>query len=93
MLFAEFTSPPYQLGLEEVAGIASPCLVAADTESHPALRAIAATLARGLPDARFVQLPGSGHVTYAERPDEFARAVAAFAAEVTSRQYSPATGI
>ena len=33
-------------------------------------------------DARFVELHGSGHVTYAERPDEFARAVAAFATEL-----------
>ena len=56
----------------------------AGTTSHPALRQIASTLARELPDARFVPLEGSGHVTYAERPDEFARAVAAFAHEVTS---------
>ena len=93
MLFAEFTSPPYQLGLQDIAGIALPCLVIAGTESHPALRAIATTLARGLPDARFVELAGSGHVTYAERPDEFARAVTAFATEVTSRQHSKAISI
>jgi pimeloyl-ACP methyl ester carboxylesterase len=89
MLFAEFSSPPYQLGVSDVAGIGLPCLVVAGTESHPALRAIAGTLARGLPDARFVELAGSGHVTYAERPDDFARAVAAFATEVTSRLPSP----
>ena len=93
MLFAEFASPPYQLGPRDVVGIAVPCLVLAGTESHPALRAIAATLARALPDARFVELAGSGHVTYAERPDEFARVVAAFATEVTSRQHSQATRI
>lgn len=93
MMLAEFTSPPYQLGLQDVTGIALPCLVIAGTESHPALRAIAAALARALPDARFIELAGSGHVTYAERPDEFARAVAAFAAEVTGRQRSQATSI
>ena len=91
MLFAEFAGPPYQLGREDAAGIALPCLVVAGTESHPALRAIATTLARALPDARFVELAGSGHVTYAERPDQFARAVAAFATQVTSGQHSHAT--
>jgi pimeloyl-ACP methyl ester carboxylesterase len=63
MLFAEFTSPPYQLGLKDATGIASPCLVAAGTESHPALRAIAATLARALPDAASSSswVPGTSH--------------------------------
>jgi len=68
-------------------------VVVAGTESHPALRAIAATLARALPDTRFAELAGSGHVTYAERPDDFARAVAGFATEVTGRQPSQATAI
>jgi 3-oxoadipate enol-lactonase len=93
MLLAEFASPPYQVGLKDAAGIALPCLVIAGTESHPALRAIAATLVRALPDARFVEFAGSGHVTYAERPDQFARAVAAFATEITSRHHSQATSI
>jgi pimeloyl-ACP methyl ester carboxylesterase len=90
MMLAEFASPPYQLGLNDTAGIALPCLVIADTESHPSLRAIAATLARALPDARLAELAGSGYVTHAERPDDFAQAVAAFAAEVTSRQHREA---
>lgn len=88
MLFAEFASAPYQLSVEDAAGISLPCLVLAGTESHPALRAIAATLARALPDARFIEFAGSGHVTYAEKPDDFARTVAAFATEVTRRQHS-----
>lgn len=90
MMLAEFAGQPYQLGLNDVAGIAVPCLVVSGTESHPALRAIAATLAHALSDARFVELAGSGHVTYAERPVEFARAVGAFAAEVTGREHSNA---
>lgn len=93
MMLAESASPPYQLALNDVTGIALPCLVIAGTESHPALRAIAAALVRALPDARFTELAGSGHATYAERPDEFARAVAAFATKVTSRQHSQATRI
>ena len=93
MMLAEFAGPPYQLALNDVTGIAVPCLVVAGTESHPALRSIAATLVRALPDARFIELAGSGHVTYVERPDQFARATAAFATEVTSRQHSKAASI
>ncbi|HET6874418.1 MAG TPA: alpha/beta hydrolase [Acidimicrobiales bacterium] len=85
MMLAEFTGPPYQLSPGDAAGIGLPCVVVAGTESHPALRAIAAALLRALPDARFVELEGAGHVTYAERPDEFAVAVAAFAHEMTAR--------
>lgn len=89
MMLAELTGQPYLLATTHVATIALPCLVLAGTVSHPALRAIAATLARALPDARFVELDGSGHVTYAERPDPFARAVAAFAGEVYSTVAAP----
>jgi len=88
MMLAELGGPPYQLSVEEAATIGLPCLVIAGDKSHPALRAIASTLVRALPDSRFVELAGSGHVTYAERPDEFARAVTAFATEVTGRQRS-----
>lgn len=86
MMLAEFTGPPYQLGVDDVAAIQPPCLVIAGTASHPALQAIAATLVRSLPDARFVELDGSGHVTYAEQPEVFARAVAAFASEIAGCQ-------
>lgn len=82
MMLAELTGPPYPLTTADVADITLPCLVLAGTISHPALRAIATALARALPDARFVEIDSSGHVTYAERPDEFAQAVAAFATEL-----------
>jgi pimeloyl-ACP methyl ester carboxylesterase len=82
-MLAELAGPPYALTTADVADITLPCLVLAGTISHPALRSIATTLARALPDARFVELEGSGHVTYAERPDAFARAVAAFATEIS----------
>ena len=67
-----------------------PWLIIAGTQSHPALQSIAATLVRCLPDARFVELDGSGHVTYAEEPQIFARAVAAFATEIAGHQPAPA---
>jgi pimeloyl-ACP methyl ester carboxylesterase len=38
-----------------------------------------------LPDARFVELEECGHVTYAEQPGAFARAVSVFAAEISCR--------
>ena len=44
-----------------------------------------------LPDARFVELEDCGHVTYAERPEEFASAVAAFAAEIDLATAAPST--
>jgi 3-oxoadipate enol-lactonase len=81
-MLAELSAPRYNLNVEDLSAIAVPALVIAGTTSHPALLSIARILARSLPNVRFVELPGSGHVTYAERPDEFARAVAAFATEL-----------
>ena len=52
MMLAEFSGAPYDLTVDDVARIAVPTLVIAGTQSHPALRAIAATLARTLPGAR-----------------------------------------
>jgi pimeloyl-ACP methyl ester carboxylesterase len=82
MMLAEFGGPRYSLSVDDLPTVTVPALVVAGTTSHPALRSIARVLARGLPDARFVELDGSGHVTYAEQPDEFAHAVAAFATEL-----------
>lgn len=82
MLLAELGGPRYHLNVEDLSAVAVPALVIAGTTSHPALQSIARVLARGLPDARFVELLGSGHVTYAERPDEFADAVVAFATDL-----------
>lgn len=79
MMLAEFAGRPYALDQGQAAGIHVPARVIAGTTSHPALRAIAVTLARSLPDARLVELDGSGHVTYFERPDQFADEVRDFA--------------
>ena len=84
-MLAEFSAPPYALDREDVRRIDVPTMVVSGTTSHPAMRAIAATLARNLPLARLLELDRSGHVTYFERPDEFAAAVCAFAAETTHR--------
>jgi pimeloyl-ACP methyl ester carboxylesterase len=81
MLFADLGMPPYAITAEDVAVIDVPSLVIGGTTSHPALREAARNLARMLPDARYLELD-CGHVTYAEQPVEFARAVAAFAGEL-----------
>jgi pimeloyl-ACP methyl ester carboxylesterase len=91
MMLAELTGPAYPLTTADLPSITLPCLVLAGTISHPALRSIATILARGLPDARLVELEESGHVTYAERPEEFARAVTAFATEVNPAIPAPVT--
>lgn len=85
MMLAEFGGPPYVLAPEDVAGVEIPTLVISGSESHAGLRSIAATLARSLPHARLLELTGSGHVTYAERPEEFAAAVHGFAATLPAR--------
>jgi 3-oxoadipate enol-lactonase len=90
MMLAEFAGRPYVLTPEEAARIDVPALVLAGTTSHPALQAIAATLARALPDARLLRLDGSGHVTYVERPDDFARAVRDHANEVLAARHTSA---
>lgn len=87
MLFADLGMPAYQITEVDIAAIDVPVLVIAGASSHPALRAGAATLASWLPDARFLELD-CGHVTYAERPADFARAVAAFAGEVAGTSAS-----
>ncbi len=78
---AELTAPTYDLRPNELAAVDLPALVLTGENSHPALHALAAALADNLPDVRRVELPGAGHVTYGDRPAEFARVVAEFADE------------
>ena len=82
---ADLQSPPLAIGPADLATVTVPALVLAGQVSHPALRSVARRLAAALPDARFVELEGSGHVTYAERPDAFAQAVSVFAASLDRR--------
>ena len=87
MLFADLAMPPYRITRVDIACIDVPTLVVAGRASHPALRTAAHTLSMWLPDARHLELD-CGHVTYAEQPQGFADAVAAFGAELRDR-YSP----
>jgi 3-oxoadipate enol-lactonase len=83
-MLAELEAPPNRITTEDLAAVSTPVLVLRGADSHPTLRSIAGTLARSLPDARFVEIPDSGHVTYAEQAEAFAAAVTAFAREILS---------
>jgi len=80
--FTDLRSPSLQVAPNELSAVTIPTLVMVGSESLPAFHAIARRLTAGLADARFIELDGSGHVTYAERPDDFARAVTVFASEL-----------
>lgn len=75
----------------DLSGLALPALVLSGSVSHPSFRSVAHDLATALPDVRFVELEGSGHVTYAERPDEFENAVRVFATELDRRTKTAST--
>ena len=81
-MFGDLTMPPYEVSQADLARIHVPCLAVSGSQSDPLMRAISATLAQQIPGAREVQLKGSGHVTYAEKPDEFAAAVLDFASQL-----------
>lgn len=82
-LFGDLGMPQYQVSRDDLARIDRPCLVISGSESHPTLQRIARIIAGAIPGCRFVELSGSGHVTYYERPAEFAAAVTSFAEGVT----------
>jgi 3-oxoadipate enol-lactonase len=84
-LFGDLTMPQYQITSIDLAEIRVPSLIVRGSESHPMFRAIAATLAEHIPHAKLLELQGSGHVTYAERPVEFAIAVESFASSLGAR--------
>lgn len=78
-LIGDLSMPAYQITRADLEQIRRPCLIMRGSESAPILRAVAGVLADGIPGARLVELLGSGHVTYAEQPAEFAAAVESFA--------------
>lgn len=84
--FTDLRSPSLEVTPADLAVVTVPALVIAGDDSHPALRSVARRLAAVLPDSRFVELTGSGHVTYAEQPEAFAHAVSTFASELDRRR-------
>jgi 3-oxoadipate enol-lactonase len=92
--FADLRSPPLDVTPADLRAITIPVLVIAGYDSHPVLRSVARLLAIALPDARLVELPHCGHVTYAEQPGAFAHAVSIFAGELDRRTaFAPNVGV
>lgn len=85
MMLAEFSGPAYQLHPADLPRINVPALIMHGDQSHRAFAAIARVLANGMPHSRLHTVEGSGHVIYAEQPDQFAITVADFAATLTAR--------
>lgn len=88
-LFADLEAAPNRLGADDLAGLATPVLLLSGADSHPVFRAITTVLCRTLPDVRWMELAGCGHVTYAEQPEAFAAAVTTFAREISTRATTP----
>lgn len=84
---AQLLLPTLQRESEDIQGedlekIDVPVLVIGGTLSPPVHRSLNRTLADHLPDARLVEIEGSGHVVFAEKPAEFAREVRTFAHDI-----------
>ena len=81
-LFGDLRMPSYQVSPADLEEITVACRIISGELSHPVFREIARVLADHVPGAELVELAGSGHVTYAEKPEEFAAAVRDFARHV-----------
>lgn len=84
-VLSDLAMPPYHISPADLAHIHVPCLIIRGSASDETFRAIAGILAENIPGARLVELEGSGHVTYAEKPAEFADAVTSFAQGIVAR--------
>jgi len=69
---------------EDLRSIKVRCVILTGSTSHATLRTIARTLAAGIPDSELVEIEGSGHLIYLDKPDAFAEAVLRFAREILS---------
>jgi pimeloyl-ACP methyl ester carboxylesterase len=74
MVFTDLRSAPYQITQNAAKEIRVPAMFIGNAKSLAPLKTIARTMSSWLPDAGFVEVD-SGHVTYAECPEEFARTV------------------
>ncbi len=89
-LFGDLQMPPYRVTADDLRQITVPTLVIRGDISHPVLRTIAGVIATNVHGAKLVELATSGHVTYAEQPAAFARAVLDFAEKLGVLQAVPA---
>lgn len=81
-LFGDLQMPPYRISLANLAHVQVPCRMLIGARTLPIFREITTSVARAIPGAELVEIPESGHVTYAENPAAFATAVREFATRV-----------
>jgi pimeloyl-ACP methyl ester carboxylesterase len=82
MLLADLRQPALLVTRQDLEAVRLPVLGVLGLDSDPFLQSTPRVIAASVPSARLVELPGCGHVTYAEQPDAFAAAVRTFANEV-----------
>lgn len=70
---------------DRTADVASPALVLCGADDEATPPALVRGLADALPDARYAEIAGAGHLPCLDRPDHVARHVAAFLDELTGR--------
>ncbi|MFQ5697093.1 MAG: alpha/beta fold hydrolase [Myxococcota bacterium] len=71
--------------LDRLGALAMPTLVVAGTDDRLTPLPHADALSKAIPHAELALLPGSGHLPYLEKPDEFARVVLTFLERKRSR--------
>lgn len=84
MLFATLEAEGATFTAQDLAYIDKPVWVMSGSDSFRTGRTIARSLAASLPNSRFIEYEDCGHVTYAEKPEEFAQTVRAFARQVAT---------
>lgn len=87
-LFGDLKMPPYQISLADLGQIRVPCRMIVGTKTLPIFRQITNLVAFAIPGAGLIEIPDSGHVTYAENPDAFTTSVREFVAGLAA---SPAS--
>ncbi len=73
-----FAGAPPRITEAEVKAVRCPTLVVAGDSSPAFFRRLAARLARELPDARLITIPGAAHIVHEDAPDAFNAALIDF---------------
>ena len=77
-MFEDLQMPPYILAEADLSSIQTPALLLVGTDSAPFFRRVAELMCVRMPRAKLLQVSGSGHVVFAEKPDFCAQAIADF---------------
>lgn len=78
-LMGDLGMPLYAITVQDLQQMATPATIVTGSISHPVLQRVAHAIAAAMPNAQLAELPGVGHVTYAEAPEAFAALVRAAA--------------